>query len=275
MSPSTIDIGGLKIAVYQNRVRGLPIIFVHGNSLSASTFTLQFNSTSLNHYRLIAFDLPGHGESERSKNPEQDYSPITFIKILVELCTKLNAANAVLVGHSLGGHIALNALEYLPNVRGLVTFGATPLTVPPRLDLAYFPNSLLGLIFKPDLSHKEMEQVASGFVAKGAHVPSEINDSIGCTDPLVRLYVGKVLTSGQTNDEVKIISSRKVPFAIFHGEGDQLVDANYFNLLPRELLWKEQIHLIPNAGHAPQLENPVVFNSLLNKFIENPDHIKS
>ncbi|MHC1704127.1 MAG: alpha/beta fold hydrolase [Tenuifilaceae bacterium] len=268
MNPILLNFSGFKIASYQNRDNGFPIIFIHGNSLSSSTFINQFNDPILNKFRLITFDLPGHGKSFRSENPEQDYSPTTFIKILIEICTRLNAENGILVGHSLGGHIAINALDYLPNIRGLVTFGTTPLTSPPMFEKAFLPNPTLGLIFKPDLSEEESKQMASSFVKSGIKTPDEIIQSIKIADPLIRLYVGKALTGGNTLDEVKIITNRKIPYAVFHGKNDQLVNGSYFEILPMDSLWRNEVHLIENAGHTPQLENPKLFNELLTKFID-------
>lgn len=269
MHPNYLKILGLNIATYQNRDHGFPIIFIHGNSLSASTFTNQFNDPLLNKYRLVAFDIPGQGNTGKSNNPEQDYSPITFIKILIELCSQLNIGNGVLVGHSLGGHIALDSLPYLTEIKGIVTFGTTPLTVPPRLDLAFLPNPILGLIFKPELSEDEIEQVAAGFVANGSASPKEIIESLKRTDPLVRLYVGKALSSGATMDEVSILTNRRIPYALLHGKMDQLVNSNYFELLPKEIIWGNRVHYIKGVGHSPQLEKPKEFNKILVDFISS------
>ncbi|HRW62271.1 MAG TPA: alpha/beta hydrolase [Bacteroidales bacterium] len=269
MTPFYIDILGKSIAVYQNKDHGLPLVFIHGNSLSASTFKLQFSDQSLSNYKLITFDLPGHGNSYRSNNPENDYSPVTFIKIIIELCNKLNAANGILVGHSLGGHMALDALEYLPNVRGLVTFGTTPLTVPTMLEKAFLPNPALGLIFKPELTDNEIQQMAGSFVAKDNNIPEEIIQSIKQSDPLVRHYIGKALNSGQTMNEVGIVRNRNIPFAIFQGQEDQLINPEYFNIISKELIWKNKVQIIDKAGHTLQLENPNLFNKLLIDFIEH------
>lgn len=267
MHPDYLNIFGLNIATYQNRDQGFPIVFIHGNSLSASTFINQFNDPLLDKYRLISFDLPGHGNTGKSNNPEQDYSPVSFIKILIELCSRLNIGNGVLIGHSLGGHIVLDSLPHLPDIKGIVTFGTTPLSSPPRLDLAFLPNPILQLIFKPDLSEEEILQVASGFIAQGVDIPKEIQESLHKTDPLVRLYIGKALSGGATLDEISILVNRKIPYLLVHGEKDRLVNRNYFDLIPKELIWNEIIQLIEEAGHTPQLENPNVFSKILADFI--------
>jgi pimeloyl-ACP methyl ester carboxylesterase len=267
MSPSIIDVGGLRIAVYQNREHGPPIVCVHGNSHSGLTFSHQLSSPALNRYRIIALDLPGHGKSTRSSNPETDYTPASFVGVLVELCHRLGAEDAVLVGHSLGGHMAINALPYLPKVKGLVTFGTTPLTLPPKLDLAFLPSPALDLIFMPNLTSAEIDTITNEFVANGNEIPEVIFENLKQTDPLVRQVVGKALMSGQTTDEVAIIKSSKIPYAVFQGAGDKLINPSYFNFIGKDFIWKERIQTIENAGHCPQIENPVAFNNLLLDFM--------
>jgi pimeloyl-ACP methyl ester carboxylesterase len=268
MSPSSIDVGGLRIAVYQNREHGPPIVCVHGNSLSALTFSQQLSSPSLNGYRVIAFDLPGHGKSARSSNPETDYTPASYVGVLVELCHRLGAEDAVLVGHSLGGHMAINALPHLTRAKGLVTFGTTPLTMPPRFDLAFLPSPALNLIFKPNLTSTEINTVANEFIANGNELPDMIIENLVNTDPMVRLEIGKALMGGQTTDEVSIIKSGKIPYAVFQGVGDKLINPNYFNFIGKDFIWKGCIQSIENAGHCPQVENPSGFNSMLLEFLE-------
>ena len=51
----------------------LSIVFVHGNSLSMKNFVNQFNDMRFDEFELVAVDLPGHGNSYFSKNPETDY----------------------------------------------------------------------------------------------------------------------------------------------------------------------------------------------------------
>ena len=54
------------------------IIFIHGNYSSHESFKHQFDDLNLKKYRLIAFDLPGHGESQRAP----DYSIHLFVSVL-------------------------------------------------------------------------------------------------------------------------------------------------------------------------------------------------
>lgn len=258
-----------RIAVAQTREDGFPVVLIHGNSLSALTFDSQFNSPELIEYRLIAPDLPGHGETGKSPDTENVYSPLNYIRLIVELCLKLNIANGILAGHSLGGHMIISALQALPDLKGALVFGTPPLTVPPRMDLAFLPGPSVGLAFKPDLTEDEIMLLASGFVRQGIQPPEEIIRSIKVTDPLVRLYVGRALMSGQGNDETVRIKDFGKPFAILHGEDDQLVNNEYLNGLNFDNLWEKKVHLIKNSGHTPQIEQPEVFNAILLRFLRD------
>ena len=50
------------------------IFFIHGNSISSTTWMKQLSSELLSKYRLIAIDLPAHGDSEASPEPDNDYT---------------------------------------------------------------------------------------------------------------------------------------------------------------------------------------------------------
>ena len=99
---------------------GPVIILLHGNSSAAAAFTEQFAEFG-EHYRLLALDLPGHGQS--SAIAAAQYSFAGFADTLIEFIEQLQLHDVVLVGHSLGGHAALEALPQLANVRGVVLLG--------------------------------------------------------------------------------------------------------------------------------------------------------
>jgi pimeloyl-ACP methyl ester carboxylesterase len=268
MNKISVETSFGRIVVSQTREDGFPVVLIHGNSLSALSFEYQFNSPVLKKYRLIAPDLPGHGDTGKSQDPETVYSPFNYIKVIVEVCSKLNAGNGVIAGHSLGGHLIISALRELPDLKGALVFGTPPLTSPPRMDLAFQPGPAIGLAFKPELNEYEINLLASGFVMQGIMVPEVIVSSIRNTDPLVRFYIGRALMSGQGNDEPERIREFGKPFAILHGENDQLVNRDYIKGFLAGNLWEKKAQLIKNSGHSPQIEQAELFNSLLLRFLQ-------
>ena len=80
----------MRLSYYENNTAGPSILFfIHGNSGSGKTWSKQVGDDLLSEYRLIAFDLPGHGRSSHSDHPDDDYSPIGTAKILSEAIKKL------------------------------------------------------------------------------------------------------------------------------------------------------------------------------------------
>jgi len=57
------------------------------------------------------------------------------------------------------------------------------------------------------------------------------------------------------------------PLAILHGEGEQLANLDYIRGLTIPSLWRGEVQLMADAGHAPHQETPVQFAELLEQFI--------
>ena len=102
--------------------QGFPLIFIHG--FGASNYCWRKNLYFLSkHYRVLAPDLPGFGYS--GKPMDADYSVQAYADFIIQFMDKLDIRKAVLVGHSLGGGIAiLAALKYPNRVHGLVLIDA-------------------------------------------------------------------------------------------------------------------------------------------------------
>jgi pimeloyl-ACP methyl ester carboxylesterase len=93
-------------------------------------------------------------------------------------------------------------------------------------------------------------------------------ENIKKTDPAMRPTLGASSTPDNIKDEASIIKDIKVPVAVLHGEGDQLIRHTYFKRLEMPTLWRNKAQLIQNAGHCPQVENPKEFNRLLTEFLK-------
>lgn len=265
-----LSIGDNRISYLDNRIKSKnTLIFIHGNSLSSKTFLPQFHDYNLNKYRLIALDLPGHGNSTQAKDPEKTYSLPGFISILLRFVDKLNLHNAVFVGNSLGGHIILDAATRLTTAKAFVIIGTPPISLPPDMGKYFLPNPVLPLIYKPNLTNNEINNLAAAYLKKNIKKPDIIIEDIKRTHGLMRAYLGASLTPENLVNEVEILENIEKPILIFHGNDDQLVNVNYFEELIIPTLWQKQVKIINNAGHCPQLENSNDFNSLLSEFLNS------
>lgn len=96
---------------YQIRGEGEPLILIHGGSGSSMHWLYQVPELS-KHYRVIVYDVRGHGKTDK---PKQEYSIELFSEDLSELMNKLEIDKAHIIGHSLGGMIAQQFALNFPN----------------------------------------------------------------------------------------------------------------------------------------------------------------
>ena len=95
-------INGIQMA-YTDKGEGIPLVFIHGFPLNRETWSKQVEAFRPNH-RVIAPDLRGLGESEATPGP---VSMGRFAEDLHSLLEHLDTGPAILIGHSMGGYVAL------------------------------------------------------------------------------------------------------------------------------------------------------------------------
>lgn len=120
----------MKFITYQNRKvayrsegKGEPVVLLHG-FCEDSKLWLEFSEDLREeHYRVIAIDLPGFGQSEVASEPGIDYYAAAVIAVLDELAVP----KATLIGHSMGGYVGLSIAASQPHrLRGLGLFHSHP-----------------------------------------------------------------------------------------------------------------------------------------------------
>jgi pimeloyl-ACP methyl ester carboxylesterase len=268
----SVAIGGQQIAYLETPGGGQdnrPVIFVHGNSCSASTWRPVLAGSFGRRFRCLALDLPGHGHSAPAPDPS-GYSLPGYVAVLAGFARALGAADAVVVGWSLGGQIALEAVPVLPDAPGFVIFGAPPLASAAQFPEAFLPNPAMRFIGSPSLSEAEAQELASSFTAPGSALDtSELVSDILATDGTARLGLGASIGEGRFADEVAIVAELRRPLAIVQGAEEQLVNLDYLRQLTIPALWRGEVQLIPGAGHAVHQEQPEQFATLLADFIND------
>ncbi|MDT8307707.1 MAG: alpha/beta hydrolase, partial [Anaerolineae bacterium] len=140
MQQTHLHIDGNSVAVYESGGSGPAILLIHGRSVDAQTFRHQLGGDFGANHRVVAFDLPGHGDSSPAADPEEVYCAPGYARIVGELIDRLDLARPVVAGWSLGGGIALEAADQLPDAAGFFIYGAPPLGSPPAMQEAFRPN---------------------------------------------------------------------------------------------------------------------------------------
>ena len=243
MKTQMVSIGDNKIAIKESEGNGQVVLLIHGNSLSSKSFNKQLESSLGNTFHLIAIELPGHGDSPPAIDPRNSYSFPGYADIIIAVIKKLNLSDIVLLGHSLGGHIALEIGERFSEVKGIFIFGTPPLGVPPDINQAF-----LDMTLRP-----------STLVKTGSEIPQFLEDDIAKTDPNARKFMIRNTVKNKFTDEIEIVAKLKIPLAVIHGAHDHVINLDYIKKIQMPTLWKNKIHIIQDAGHTPQWETPNEF----------------
>ncbi len=267
MEQAKIKLENCEISYIQSRADGVPVIFLHENSLSASTFKKLLSSDLGEKFRLIAIDLPGHGESKYSDKPVEDYSLPGLVSILKKLAIYLYAENAIFIGHGLGGFIIIEALEDLTWARGVCVFGTPPLSSVSQIDAAFHPHPGLSALFKGQLSEGEIDNLVNAYIYED--YAQNIKELIKKADYRFRKYYGNWIKTGEFINYKEFLRHCQVPIAILHGEKDNLVNLKYISNIKIESLWRNEVQLISKATHTPQIENFPDFKFCIGEFLKD------
>ncbi len=269
MTEQTVEVDGQLIAYRQSHGSGRTVILVHGNSSSARTWRPLLDGAFGRRFRTLALDLPGHGRSPAASDARQ-YSLPGYAEILARFAAATSARNAVVVGWSLGGHIALEAAAAMPDAAGFVIFGTPPVASAVQLSEAFLPNPAMNVGFAASVSRDEATAYAASFTAPGSTLAlDEFIADILATDGAARAGLSASIGASRFADELEVVRSLRQPLAILHGSGEQLVSLAYLRQLTAPGLWRGDVQLIGGAGHAPHRETPEQFVTLLEQFISD------
>jgi pimeloyl-ACP methyl ester carboxylesterase len=228
-------------------------------------------------FTVIAPDLLGHGESAK---PRGDYSLGAYASGLRDLLIALGHKRATVVGHSLGGGIAMQFAYQFPELTErlvLVSSGGLGREVHPVLRAATLPGSELVL---PVLTHArvlavgeavgraigllrlrlgaDVAEVASGYASLGesearaafiATMRAVLDAGGQRVSALDRLYLAEVM-----------------PTLIVWGDRDPIIPAGH-GRAAHEAMPGSRFELLGDVGHFPQLERPLEFSRLLKDFV--------
>ena len=245
------------------------LLFIHGNSSSSSTFDAQLQSDLSKKYYLSAMNLPGHGDAPPAEDIKV-YSLPGYASAAEKYIADNNLTNVVLVGWSLGGHIALEmvAKENHP-YKGIVIYGTPPLGIPPDMGAAFLPNEAVNIGFTPELDETMARSYAMSFFKPESTIdPAPFVKDILSTDGKARANLVPSMSSIGYADEVLAVKNLNVPIMVIHGAEEQLVNGAYLDSLDMPTLYSGKVTNIEDAGHAPHIEQSQKFNDLLSEFVD-------
>jgi len=240
-----------------------PVVLIHGFPFSSEMWSAQVELLKDEH-RVIAYDIRGHGKSGVG---DGQYLLEFFVDDLITLLDSLNVPKVELCGLSLGGYIALRTIERNPErVSSLILCDTGP---------------------KADSNEAKLRRAASikavktnGVNAfaetflKAVFAPESFQSKPGEVEMIRRMIqsnsetgiCGTLLALAGRTDTTESLSRINVPTLILVGELDKITPPNLSEMM-HDKIRNSELHVLPNAAHLSNLENPVEFNKQLTNFV--------
>jgi pimeloyl-ACP methyl ester carboxylesterase len=238
---------------YTEAGEGTPIIVLHGLMGTLSNFDGVFNHFSQAGYKVLIPELPIYSLPLLKTNVKN------LSKHLKEFMAHKNIDKAILLGNSLGGHIALYFTKLnLKNVAGLVLTGSSGLyeksmgdTYPKRGNYDYIKAKTEEVFYNPEVATKEVVDA----VFESVNDRSKVIKTLAIAKSAIRHNMAGDLPKMHT------------PACIIWGKNDTVtppeVAEDFHKLLPdSDLFW------VDKCGHAPMMEHPNEFNTILEGWLK-------
>jgi 2-hydroxy-6-oxonona-2,4-dienedioate hydrolase len=265
------DVAGLTLRVLESGSGDDNVVLLHGVGARADRWRENLGPLSDAGLHLFALDLPGHGFS--TSDPAIDYSAPGFADVVGQFVVdRLGGGPVVLIGTSLGGHVAARlTLAHPELVSAAVLVGPTgmrPLGPERRAAVA------TGIV---DASLEGTRAKLTWLVHDSALVTDEwvleehrINSSRGTHAAIERLaayFRYRIDDDALDPAELERLAST-VPLLFVWGADDTIVPPSEADVLRRHMT-DVRILTVPEAGHAPYFEVPAAFNETVEAFIRD------
>jgi pyruvate dehydrogenase E2 component (dihydrolipoamide acetyltransferase) len=260
--PATVEAGGRRLRYLEMGAgEGPPVVFIHG--FGGDLYSWQFNQEALaeNHVT-YALDLPGHGGS--SKDLGSGRADVGALATAVlDFMDARQIAKAHLVGHSLGGAIALAlALDHRERVASATLLSSAALG--PEINMAYIDG------FMQARRRKQLQPVLEMLVADPAMVSREMIEEVlkykrldGVEAALDRVAGDAFAGGRQALELTGRLAGLSVPVQVIWGRKDQILPVRHAEGLPAGV----QVTVLDDAGHMPHMEKAAEVNQKLLAFI--------
>lgn len=255
----------------ESDVSAPPLLLVHGFSGSSESWGEPLLERLSVGRRVIAVDLPGHGESDVPAEPGR-FAFAAIVADLADLLDVLDVASAVWVGYSMGGRLALGAGLFLPErVSRLVLESASPglATEQERTERRSSDELLARRIESAEIGAfvREWETLPL-FSTQRKLAPqarAELRSRRLTNRPEALAACLRGLGTGMQPSLWEALEHVGAPTLLIAGEEDQkFVGTNerMLNALP-----DARLEVIPDAGHAVHLEQPGAWLSAVESFV--------
>jgi pyruvate dehydrogenase E2 component (dihydrolipoamide acetyltransferase) len=256
----TADVGGRKISYAGAGQDGDVVLLVHGYGGDQNSW-LFLQEPLAARYRVYALDLPGHGTSTKDVGE----GPLSVLADAVTgVLDALGAERAHLVGHSMGGAVALAVAAQYPGRIASLTLIA-PSGFGPEINAGYLRG------FADAQTRRELKPVVVQLFADESLVTRQLVDDLlaykrldGVDEALHALTDTLLDGDAQRGDSAATLAAigGAVPVAVVWGRADRIIPA-----AQAESVAGAVRHLIDGAGHMPHMERPAEVQAAIEETI--------
>jgi non-heme chloroperoxidase len=242
------------------------ILFIHGLRQSRLSWNKQFADRKLASFRMVRFDLRGHGDSDKPTSPDAYADADLWADDVAAVIAGAKLRRPVLVGWSLGGFVAG---AYLRKYGGAHIAGINLVDAVTKLSPELL-TPLAGAFTRTTTSHDLAERSAAtaDFLAACFHKPPDQVEMqrMLVVNGMTARVVNEGFVKTSTSDLEGVFQKYNGPVLLSHGKHDRLV----------RLAMSERIHALrpgnslsvyADSGHSPHYEEPDRFGSELAAFV--------
>lgn len=255
---------------------GEVILLLHGMGGSSQTWRSVIGPLS-RHHRVVAPDLLGHGDSAK---PRSDYSLGAFAVLLRDFLDELGITEATIVGHSLGGGIAMQFIYQHPDYgKRLVLVGSGGLgpDVGLTLRLMSLPGAEFVLpVIAPQPVLTAGDRLWTWLRKAGIQAPrgeetwraySSLADA-PTREAFLRTLRAVVDRRGQAVCALTRMSTKtSLPILVIWGEQDAIIPVEHAYAIQR-VRPDARLEVLADVGHYPQVERPTEVAALIEEFVD-------
>lgn len=248
---------------FEERRGGAPaLLFLHGIGGDATSFTAQLDHFAPRH-RAIAWTMPGYGASPAL--PEMSFAGLA--EAAVRLLDRLELDRAVVIGHSMGGMVALEmAASHGDRVAGLVLACTTAAFGASGSD---FAEKFLGARLKPLDEGKTPADLAPALIAAmmGEHAPPGAREAAAAAMSRISAQAYRAaLHCLVTFDRRDALATIACPTLVLAGGADQTAPAEVMERMAGRIPGAT-FACLDGAGHIANQEAPDAFNAAIDTFL--------
>lgn len=238
-----VNIGGNELA-YERRGQGTPLVLLHGFPLDHHLWD-EVVPLLEDSFDILLPDLRGFGDSTIVDSPRgiEDYAAD-----VAGLLDQLGIEKAAIVGHSMGGYVALAFARLYPDrVRGLGLVSSQVLADAPERKEGRYKSAA-------DVEANGIGSVVEAMTPKftsDARLQAYARAVMERQQPAA--YSAALKAMAERADSTALLSSFDFPVVLIHGDSDSLIPIDRAREV-KEALPRAHLVEIPNAGHMPMME---------------------